>query len=88
MRRRIQGLAVVTSDLSPLPICGDGPQARPRKELVAFHLQSCRKGGMEDEHEPSLQPRTQVTRSRDPSPPPTLRPVRLRTCLGRALWLR
>ncbi|XP_059749632.1 solute carrier family 2, facilitated glucose transporter member 11 isoform X2 [Balaenoptera ricei] len=59
MRRRIQGLAVVTSDLSPLPICGDGPQARPRKELVAFHLQSCRKGGMEDEHKPPLQPRTQ-----------------------------
>ncbi|XP_032458880.1 solute carrier family 2, facilitated glucose transporter member 11 isoform X4 [Phocoena sinus] len=59
MRRRMQGLAVVTSDLSPLPVCGDGPQARPSKESVAFHLQSCRKGGMEDEHEPPLQPRTQ-----------------------------
>nr|XP_033693223.1 solute carrier family 2, facilitated glucose transporter member 11 [Tursiops truncatus] len=55
----MQGLAVVTSDLSPLPVCGDGPQARPSKESVAFHLQSCRKGGMEDEHEPPLQPRTQ-----------------------------
>ncbi|XP_061025748.1 solute carrier family 2, facilitated glucose transporter member 11 isoform X3 [Eubalaena glacialis] len=59
MRRRMQGLAVVTSDLNPLPVCGDGPQARPRKESVAFNLQSCRKGGMEDEHEPPLQPRTQ-----------------------------
>ncbi|XP_060166193.1 solute carrier family 2, facilitated glucose transporter member 11 isoform X4 [Globicephala melas] len=55
----MQGLAVMTSDLSPLPVCGDGPQARPSKESVAFHLQSCRKGGMEDEHEPPLQPRTQ-----------------------------
>ncbi|XP_067556152.1 solute carrier family 2, facilitated glucose transporter member 11 isoform X3 [Pseudorca crassidens] len=55
----MQGLAVVTSELSPLPVCGDGPQARPSKESVAFHLQSCRKGGMEDKHEPPLQPRTQ-----------------------------
>ncbi|XP_028335966.1 solute carrier family 2, facilitated glucose transporter member 11 [Physeter macrocephalus] len=36
-----------------------GHRARSSKESVTFHLQSCRKGGMEDEHEPPLQPRTQ-----------------------------
>lgn len=42
-----KGLAVVTSDQSSLPLCGDGPQARPTKECVGFRPQSYGKGGME-----------------------------------------
>lgn len=72
----------MTSDQSSLPVCGDGPQAWPTKECVAFPPQNYGKGGMEYEPERRLRPQSQVT-CRQHLTLLNL-PVRLRMCLGRA----
>lgn len=75
---------MVTSDHSSLPVCRDGPQARSTKECVAFQPQSYGKGGMEEEYHlpfwvsfPGDGPKRLI---------PLNRPLRLRRCLGCALY--